>query len=123
MRESIGAAAFIQILMIFIVIFISFLAVSVNFATAFRVKNKIISYIEANEGLDETAQTEINTYLSEKMGYDPDRIEIEGPIPSANGRGNYYTVTTHMNIQLPFLGPILQQLAISGETKIIFSRE
>lgn len=53
MRESTGAAWIFSIVITFIMIFTAYLAVSVNYAKAFRIKNHIISIIEDNEGLDE----------------------------------------------------------------------
>jgi len=121
MRESVGAAAILQILLIFIVIFISFLSVSVNFAQAFRIKNKIISYIEANEGWSEgsEADQDINDFLN-RIGYAPDRITIT---EVSTARGVYYQVASTMRIDIPVLGPIIENFEITGETKIIFDRE
>ncbi|MEG1495169.1 MAG: hypothetical protein RSB99_02065 [Bacilli bacterium] len=50
MREAVGGAVTIQIIIIFLLIINSYLAFSVNYTKAFRVKNEIISIIEKNEG-------------------------------------------------------------------------
>lgn len=49
MRDSFGGVFTMRILLVFIFIFVSFSAVSLNYAKSFRVKNKVISFIEENE--------------------------------------------------------------------------
>lgn len=51
MRDAIGGVLVIQIIIIFLLIINSYLAFSVNYTKAFRVKNKIVSIIENHEGL------------------------------------------------------------------------
>ena len=50
MRESIGGAWLISFVVLFIVLFTSFLAVMINYTKAFKVKNQIINLIEEHEG-------------------------------------------------------------------------
>ena len=64
MRESIGGTWLGGIVIVFIVIFTSYLALSVNYSKAFKVKNGIIEIIEENEGLTDKAQTQIVSYLN-----------------------------------------------------------
>lgn len=52
MRDAFGGAFMIKLFLVFIVLYVSFAAVSLNYAKAFRVKNKIIDYIEQNEIID-----------------------------------------------------------------------
>lgn len=59
MRESIGGAWLVGIVITFVVLFTSYLALSVNYSKAFKVKNEIISLIEENEGLTDKAQEKI----------------------------------------------------------------
>lgn len=49
MRESIGGTWILSIVMTFLMLFTAYLAVSVNYAKAFRIKNNIISKIETME--------------------------------------------------------------------------
>lgn len=56
MRESIGGAWLVGIVITFVVLFTSYLALSVNYSKAFKVKNEIISLIEENEGLTDKTQ-------------------------------------------------------------------
>ena len=46
MRESFGGAFMLKLAIIFIVIYISFMAVTINYAKAFRVKNQVINIVE-----------------------------------------------------------------------------
>lgn len=53
MREAIGSTWLIGIVITFIAIFSGFLAYSISYTKAFRVKNEIINIIEKNEGFSE----------------------------------------------------------------------
>lgn len=50
MRESIGGTWLFGIVILFIALFASFLAYSINYTRAFNLKNQIINLIERNEG-------------------------------------------------------------------------
>ena len=49
MRDSFGGIFTINLLLVFIFIYVAFTAVSLTYAKAFRLKNKIIDFIEENE--------------------------------------------------------------------------
>lgn len=49
MRDAFGGVFMIRLFLVFIVIFVAFSAVSLNYARAFRVKNNIIDFIETKE--------------------------------------------------------------------------
>lgn len=68
MREAIGGTWIFTIVIVFIVLFTSYLAISVNYSKAFKVKNGIVSIIENNEGLTSDAQEEVENYL-QNIGY------------------------------------------------------
>ena len=53
MRDAIGGVLIIEIIIVFLLVINSYLAFSVNYTKAFRVKNRIISIIENYEGLTE----------------------------------------------------------------------
>ncbi len=50
MREAIGGSWMLGIVVVFIMLFTAYLAVSINYTKAFKVKNRIINLIEENEG-------------------------------------------------------------------------
>ena len=63
MKEAIGATWILGIVTTFIVLFASFLAISINYSKAFKVKNNIVDLIEKNEGMNEETAKEIYDYL------------------------------------------------------------
>ncbi len=52
MRESIGATWILQLVIIFMLIFVGFLALTINYTRAFRMKNEMLSFIEKYEGVN-----------------------------------------------------------------------
>lgn len=52
MRDAFGGEFMIRLFLVFIVIYVAFAAISLNYAKAYRVKNKVISYIEENDITD-----------------------------------------------------------------------
>lgn len=49
MRDAFGGVFTMNLLLVFIFIFVAFSAVSLNYAKAFRLKNDIIDFVETNE--------------------------------------------------------------------------
>ena len=49
MREAFGGVFMIRLMLVFIVIYVAFGALSLNYAKAFKIKNSVISFIEENE--------------------------------------------------------------------------
>ena len=52
MRDAFGGVFMIRLLLVFIVIYVAFAAISFNYAKAFKIKNRIIDYVEQNEIID-----------------------------------------------------------------------
>lgn len=130
MREAIGGALLIKLVMVFIVIYVCFLAIAINYSITFRVKNQIINLIEEYEGY-ELAKSEIEEYIASvgyyrafgtsftkdcDAGYSHDGYCI---IPKTSDRGNYYKVVTYVSFDFPILGEIMN-FPVSGETKVIY---
>lgn len=63
MREAIGGTWITQLIIVFIFVFVAFLALSLNYSKAFRVKNETLTFIEKNEGITENTVKRINNYL------------------------------------------------------------
>ena len=53
MRDAVGGTFMMYVLLVFLAVYIMFVAVAFNYARAFRVKNKVIDIIEQNEGIDD----------------------------------------------------------------------
>lgn len=66
MREAIGGTWLTQLVIIFMLIFVAFLALSLNYTKAFKVKNELLTIIEKYEGATDTSNGSIaviNGYL------------------------------------------------------------
>lgn len=147
MREAIGGTWIFSIVIVFIVLFTSFLAISVNYSKAFKVKNGIVNIIEKREGISDATVDEISDYLN-SVGYlvyssCPDYVASQSN-ESAHGfeasntnsrkfkyciaktedtNGNikktYYKVTVFFRVDLPIMGEIFT-FPVTGETKPIY---
>ena len=49
MRDAFGGSFMIKLFLVFIIIYVGFTAVALNYAKAFKVKNKVVEYLETNE--------------------------------------------------------------------------
>ena len=142
MKEGIGGTFMIYVLLIFLAVYITFLAVAFNYARAFRVKNKVIDIIEQNEGIedyndisDSSVLGQIDTYLGDvsyivngiddtfcsgydyvnkTRGYciDEYSISIDGSYTK------YYKVKTFIRLEIPFMN-LGFTIPVKGETRKI----
>ena len=131
MKESFGGVFIINLLLVFIVIFISFMAVTISYAKAFRVKNQVINLVEQNQYSgtgDAFVIPMIDGYLK-SVSYYVEGIDcgensqnVRGacitPMMEDSSDEQYYKITTYVKIDFPFFG-IKLTIPISGETKII----
>ncbi len=136
MKESIANAYILNIVIVFVVIFIFFFASSLTYSKAFKVKNRIVDIIEKYESYNSAAVAEIASTLSE-MGYRvnttnkgcPRRNEKDSLSITNNSyrycvyeydtpKGKYYGVSAYMYFDFPIIGESLE-LPVYGETKIL----
>jgi len=136
MRDAFGGAFMIKIFLVFIFVYICLTAMALNYAKAFKVKNAVIEYLEANEITDVSNLTadEIMTmeeYFEKefvgKRGYNIseynicDRVKIteedrcfdsgiliQKTGNAQNTEGIYYTVSTYMSWGIPFMNNLLR---------------
>ena len=146
MRESFGGAFMIKIVMVFIIVYISFMAVAINYAKAFRVKNNVINILEqykySGGGSGEKAIKKLEDYLpsvpynlvgikdklsnSCKNSADGKKYHFMENgvciIQNSSGSSNakYFRVITYISIDFPFFN-IHMTFPITGETKSIYS--
>ena len=142
MRDALGGLVNIAIIVVFLVIVSGYLAFNVNYTKAFRVKNKIISTIENNEGLDNDGKAKISEYM-QSIGYDvsvPNNFSRVGwtiergfawktadsstrvPGVTDNVQKKYYEVVTFVTIDIPIIKKIMPQFQffqVKGTTKSI----
>ncbi len=140
MRDAFGGAFMIRLLIVFIVIYVGFTAIALNYAKAFKVKNKVITYIEENEitdirNMSAEAYNNMNTYFQEElvegMNYkygikcpndkylydycDNGILIIPSDSTGKNKEGTYYTVTTTFGWEIPFLNVLLRLNSQDGD--------
>ena len=135
MRDAFGGAFMIQLFLVFIIIYVGFTAIALNYAKAFKAKSIVVEYLETNEisNLDHiTAITEQQmeeyfyqeivgkehyiypiSYCGSNSGY-PTKcfedigIKIEQRTSSSKNKlGVYYRVTTYFGFQMPFLDRLI----------------
>lgn len=70
MRDAVGGAFMIKLLLVFLAVYTIFIAIAINYAKAFRVKNKVLDIIEQNEGMnfidtsDGSVRDQLDTYMN-----------------------------------------------------------
>lgn len=114
MREAIGGTWLTQLIILFMLIFVAFLALTLNYTKAFKMKNEVLSIIEKYEGLTQKSRDSegsisiINNYLKSN-GYsimracpagsygvrslDNNNPVANGPIDKNDKSKYYYCVT------------------------------
>lgn len=90
MREAIGGVFTLQIILVFVILINGYMAYSVNYTRAFRVKNSIINIIEEREGFSEgsKAAEEISS-LVKKAGYGLSSVQQQA-VRGMNQRDGWY---------------------------------
>ena len=134
MRDAISGAMTLQIIVIFMIIINCYLAFSVNYTKAFRVKNEIRSIVEKNEGMTCSAISQINDLMLKsnyKMNtqfenwcsnngytvarldagsfcYKYNKVDVTGTSNDLSTyKGAYYTIATFVNVDIPLVNNLL----------------
>ena len=144
MRDAFGGTFLMYLIIIFITIFVTFMAETLKFVQAYRVKNVIVNYIEQYEGFNETViaklEDEKDGYLA-KASYNAKKaVTAKEKIPTKAGEEYcsktygycvkmkysdanqaYYQVSTY--ISLDFTKVLFMQkpitIPIKGETRFV----
>ena len=152
MREAFGGTWILGFVVLFIVLFSGYLAVSVNYTKAFKVKNRIISIIEENEGystsnysnmdaenlttLQNSSSTEDKIYAFLKdIGYATTEINENRCSDGGYRTGGYcvvelqtnqgykyYRVTTFIKLEIPIVWFNIT-IPITGETRVLYNAD
>ncbi len=85
MKEAIGGTSLFFIVIVILSVFAIYISLSVNWNTAYKVKDEIIFYIEKNNGVNKKTIQEINSYLAD-VGY-----FTYGDCPSGEGWNGFNT--------------------------------
>lgn len=140
MKEGVGGTFMIYVFLVFLAVYITFLAVAFNYARAFRVKNKVIDIIEQNEGMDFVDTSDDSTlgqienylgqvsyvvtgidrnncplaeyeYINDERGYCIQEVD-------SGTNGKYYKVKTFIKLEIPFMN-LGFTIPVKGETRKI----
>lgn len=133
MRDAFGGTFMIKLTLIFFIIYVSLMAVAINYAKAFRVKNNVINIIEQynySGSSDIETLGHIDSYL-QSVGYNySSNTGVKNHCDNESNshlaaRGvcivsmdKYYKVITYISIEFPFF-QLDMTIPISGETKVI----
>lgn len=110
MREAIGGTLLMQIVLIFLIVYIMFMAVVINYGRVFRAKNNLITYIETEEGFKEGMTRKVRERATD-LGY-------TGDIYVCYTDGNntkYFSIMLYINFDLPLISSGVQ-IPVNGET-------
>ena len=135
MRDAIGQVFTLQIILAFVLLINGYMAYSVNYTRAFRVKNQIVNIIEQYEGPTDEAMAKIGSYVDGMTYRVPQTlinnfrnryasnsddgevscqdgwcyIEHNVSIDEADGErtGRYYSIVTFVNIDIPVINKIV----------------
>ena len=145
MRDAIGQVFALQVILAFVLLINGYMAYSVNYTRAFRVKNQIINIIEQYEGPEnDEGKAKINQYVR-TMNYDVSKklkkkkrgegftcfqegwcyrgTNVSTADADGDRTGTYYTVVTFVNIDIPVINNLIglgNFLEVTGETRTIY---
>lgn len=111
MRESVGGTLLLQIVLIFLTVYIGFMAVVINYGKVFRYKNAIINKIEQNEGY---ANCEDIDSMIKSVGY-LDNYKVSY---TTTTKGAIYNVQIYIVFTLPLVSSKIT-IPVKGETRLI----
>ena len=112
MRESIGGTFLLQIVLVFLTVYIGFMAVVINYGKVFRIKNTIVNYIEQQEGVADCSVA--RNIIVEQVGY-LNNYKLEG---RETDKGMIYKVTVNIVFTVPLVNTRLN-IPVRGETRLI----
>ena len=143
MREALGNAFIMNIVIAIVVIIIGVVVSSLAYTKAYKVKNMIISTIESHNTFDASTRAEIDSTLS-SMGYKINKngvqscnlSEDDGAASTCKSltttgsyrycvyectttKGVYYRANSYMYFDLPVIGRMLE-FPVHGESKTFY---
>ena len=110
MREAIGGTMLMQIVLVFLIVYIMFMAVVINYGRVFRAKNNLITFIETEEGFKE-GMTDSVRERANSLGYIDD-IHV---CYTEGNNTKYFSVMLFINFELPLVTSSVR-IPINGET-------
>jgi hypothetical protein len=144
MRDAFGGTFMMYFIIIFVVLYVTFLSVALKYLQAYRVKNEIINYIEQYEGFNETVrdklENETTGYLNKASYNAASAVTSQGSASSMSttspycnsqygycvymkyydGKNAYYKVETYISLEFTnVLGLDPIKVKVSGETRLV----
>ncbi len=115
MRDAIGGTMLLWIVVFFMALFMSFMAVVIQYSRVYKIKNNSIEDIERNEGI--CSQQQLDKLLNENKYYG-DYVICYSPARSgsSDSLGGYYSLTLFARFAFSNFG---FNMPIQGETRII----
>lgn len=111
MRESVGGTLLLQIVLVFLTVYIGFMAIVINYGKVFRYKNAIVNRIEQNEGYADCES--IDTMIKD-IGYLGDyKVSY-----TTTSKGAIYKVEIFIAFNLPLVRTKVK-IPVRGETRLI----
>ncbi len=147
MKEAIGGSWITIIVITFIVLFASFMSLSINWSKTYKVKDEIVLAIERNNGVNPDSLEQIGAYMAD-LGYRtvgdgcPDHYVgftydgtktysspsycIKANFVGATATGHksftaYYSIVVFFRLDVPIIRHIIK-LDLEANTKIILPR-
>ena len=114
MREAIGGTVLMYLVLFFLIVYIFFMAVVINYGRVFRAKNALVSYIEDNEGFKDSTLPDFLKKANE-VGYTSGAIDLCYTQPNLSVDTKYFFVRLYITFQLPLISNAIQ-IPITGET-------
>lgn len=68
MRQAIGGTWLIQLMLVFILLFVAYIILMINYNKVIKTKNEVINFVEKYEGLNDESLELVNDYLK-YVGY------------------------------------------------------
>ncbi len=138
MKNTMGLTWTFGLVIGFILIFVSFLILTLNYSNVFRIRNEILTILNKYEGYTDTSQNVINNYLlasgyktkgkCPKGSYGVSDLNEKGKIVNDNKNYFYcinyevenslFEVSLFYNFNLPIIGNIMN-FRIDGKTDSI----
>ena len=87
MKDSFGGSIMIYIIIFFLGIYIVFIALTLRYAQAFKLKNKTIDLIEQYDGnINSDFEDELTEYFQKNKGLDPTSLKIRFDLGMEDGK-------------------------------------
>ena len=113
MREALGGTLLLYIVLFFLFVYISFMAVVINYGRVFRAKNTMISILEQQEGYTDLAEQRmlaVSSYNGEILLCKNDEY--------SDSKSTYYNLRLYIEFDFPLVDYDLK-VNVDGQTSAI----